>query len=393
MAEGRLLPVTLREGSAAYRVYAIVPWVIAAAAIAYVPLAADVGFAPGSIDQAGRIEQLNQVIAFAVAILGLNLVVGFSGQLSLGQSAFVGLGAYTTVILVADHGWGIVATLPVSAGICFVVGLLIGVPGSRIKGQYLAIVTLALAYVFPVLVDRFESLTGGVNGKGPPRGRVDLRPPSWMPFADNGRLAQPLWVYCILVVVATVLFVLARNFVRSRPGRALIAVRENPAGATSSGINQVLYLGAAFAMSAVYGGLAGSMLMINRPFASDVQFGTRQAIFLVVGLVVGGTGAIAGAIPGAFVYFFLPYYVSAWIYDPSGMPPGLRQLATPFMKWLRPGGSVVAALVFGIVLLLLMFLLPGGFIDGMRRLRAHIVRVEPRPRWLDDVAGGRPRDL
>ncbi len=390
MAERRLLPITLREGSPAHRVYAVGPWVLAAAALAYVPLAADVGFAPGSIDQAGRIEQLNQVIALAVAILGLNLVIGFSGQLSLGQSAFLGLGAYTTVILVADHGWHILATLPVSAAVCFLVGLLIGVPGARIKGQYLAIVTLALAYVFPVFVDRFESLTGGVNGKGPPRGRVDLRPPSWMPFADNGRLAQPLWVYCILVVVATVLFVLARNFVRSRPGRALLAVRDNPAGAISSGIEQVRYLAVAFAMSAVYGGLAGSMLMINRPFASDVQFGTRQSIFLVVGLVVGGSGAIAGAIPGAFVYFFVPYYLATWIYDPSGMPPGLRQLATPLFEWLRPGGSVVAALVFGVVLLLLMFVMPGGLIDGVRRLRARIVRIEPHPRWLEDVEDGRP---
>jgi branched-chain amino acid transport system permease protein len=288
VAERHVLPLVVREGSPAHRVYVVVPWVVAAAVLVYIPLATNVGFAPGSVDEPGRIGQINQVIAFAVAILGLNLVIGFSGQLSLGQSAFVGLGAYTTVILVADHGWDIVATLPASAAVCFVVGLLIGVPASRIKGPYLAVATLAMAYVFPVLVVRFEWLTGGVNGKGPPRGRVDLRPPSWMPFADDGRLAQPLWVYCILVVVATVLFLLARNFLRSRPGRALLAVRDNPAGATSSGIRQVTYLAMAFAMSAVYGGLAGSMLMINRPFASDVQFGTRQAIFLVVGLVVGG---------------------------------------------------------------------------------------------------------
>jgi branched-chain amino acid transport system permease protein len=384
MAERRVLPVTLREGSPAHRAYVVVPWVLAIAAIAYVPLAADIGFAPGSIDDPGRISQLNQVIAFAVAILGLNLAIGFSGQLSLGQSAFVGLGAYTTVILVADHGWDILATLPVSAGVCFVVGLVIGVPASRIKGPYLAVATLAMAYVFPVIVDRFESLTGGVNGKGPPRGRVDLHPPSWMPFADEGRLAQPLWVYCILVVVAAVMFVLARNFLRSRPGRALLAVRDNSAGATSSGISHVRYLAMAFAMSAVYGGIAGSMLMIDRPFASDIQFGTRQAIFLVAGLVVGGTGAIAGAIPGAFVYFFVPYYVSGWLYDPSGMPPGLRQLVTPLVDWLRPGGAGVAALLFGVALLLLMFVLPGGLIDGVRRVRARLVVVEQRPPQLRD---------
>ena len=118
-----------------------------------------------------------------------------------------------------------------------------------------------------------------------------MDPPSWVPFADTGRLAEPLWIYTILIVIAAVLFVLARNFVRSRPGRALIAVRDNPASASASGINPALYKGMAFAASAVYGGLAGSMLMLNRPFASDAQFGTRVAIFLVVGLVVGGTGS------------------------------------------------------------------------------------------------------
>jgi branched-chain amino acid transport system permease protein len=123
----------------------------------------------------------------------------------------------------------------------------------------------------------------------------------------------------------------------------------------------VRYLAVAFAMSAVYGGVAGSMLMINRPFASDAQFGIHEAIFLVVGLVIGGTGAIAGAIPGAFVYFFVPFYVSQWV------------------------GAAYATLFFGITLLVLLFVLPGGVIDGVRRVRAQVVQVEPRPRWLREL--------
>ena len=376
---GSVLPITLREGSLAYRLYVVVPWLLVVGAIVYVPFAADVGFAPGSIDQPFRIGQLNQVIAFAVAILGLNLVVGFSGQLSLGQSAFVGLGAYTTVILVADHGWSLLATLPVAAAVCLAVGLVIGVPASRIQGAYLAVATLAMAYVFPQLVVKYETLTGGVNGKGPARGTVEMEPPSWVPFADSGRLAEPLWIYCILIVIAAALFLLARNFVRSRPGRALIAVRDNPASASASGIHPALYKGMAFAVSAVYGGLAGSMLMLNRPFASETQFGTRVAIFLIVGLVVGGTGSIAGAVPGAFVYFFVPYFVSEWTYDQSGMPPGLREVTSPIFSWLRPAGPTISGLLFGVALLVLMFLLPGGFVDGARRVRARLVRVERRP--------------
>jgi branched-chain amino acid transport system permease protein len=379
------MPIRLRQGSAGHRAYVTAAWALAAIAIIYVPFAAETGFAPGSIDKPFRIAQLNDVIAFAVAILGLNLVIGFSGQLSLGQSAFVGLGAYTTVILVADHHWSYFAALPAAAVVCFLVGLVVGIPAMRIRGLYLAVATLALAYVFPTIVIKYQSLTGGVNGKGPARGEAKLVPPSWLPFADDRRLAQPLWVYCILVVVAAVLFLLARNFVKSRPGRALIAVRDSETSAAASGVNVGLYKAMAFAASAVYGGLAGWMLMMNRPFASDVQYSTRVAIFLVVGLVAGGVGAVAGAVPGAFVYFFVPYFMTEWAFDQSGMPPGIRQLTEPLFAWLGDAGGAAAGVLFGLALLALMFLLPGGFIAGVRRLRARFVVVEPNPSWLADV--------
>jgi branched-chain amino acid transport system permease protein len=379
------MPIRLRQGSAAHRAYVVVPWLIVVVAIAYVPFASTVGFAPGSIDNVIRIGQLNEVIAFAVAILGLNLVIGYGGLLSLGQSAFVGLGAYTTVILVADHHWSYYATIPASAAICFLAGLLVGVPATRVSGLYLAVITLVVAFVFPAIVLRLDWLTGGPNGKGPARTEARLRPPSWMPFADDRRLAGPLWVYCILVVVAVVLFLLARNFVHSAPGRALVAVREQQTSAAANGVNVALYKATAFGISAVYGGIAGSMLMMNRPFASDVQFSTKVSIFLVVGLVIGGVGALSGAVPGAFVYLFVPYFVAQWTYDQSGMPPVLRQVTAPLFAWLHPAGAGAVDIIFGITLLALMFLLPGGLIAGVRRLRARIVTVEAHPRWLDDV--------
>ena len=380
-----VIPVELRQGSRAHRAYVTIAWLVAIAAIVYVPFASDIGFTPGSIDKALRIAQLNDVIALAVAILGLNLVIGFSGQLSLGQSAFVGLGAYTTVILVADHHWSYFAALPASAALAFVVGMVIGVPASRIKGPYLAIATLVIAYVFPSIVLRYEWLTGGTNGKGPTRGTAKLVPPSWMPFADDGRIAEPLWVYCILIVIAAPLFLLARNFVASRPGRALIAVRDNEPSAVASGVNVRLYKAMSFAVSAVYGAIAGSMLMMNNPFATEVQFGIKVSIFLLVGLVVGGAGTVSGAIPGAFVYYFMPYYVSEWTYDPQGMPPVVRQVAKPLFDWLRPAGSSASGIFFGLALLLLVFVLPGGFVAGMRSLRARVVRILPNPPWMADV--------
>jgi branched-chain amino acid transport system permease protein len=252
---------------------------------------------------------------------------------------------------------------------------------------YLAIVTLAFAYVFPTLVLKYGWLTGGPNGKKPDRGSGELNPPSWVPFADDGRVASPLWVYCILIVMATVLFVGARNFIKSGPGRGMIAVRDNQTSASISGVNLPIYKIMAFGVSAAYGGLAGTMLMMNRPFASDIQFGLTLAIFLVVGLVAGGAGTISGAIPGAFIYVFVPYFVSQWTLDQSGMPPGLKQATRPLFDWLenRPGGDAIAGVFFGLGLLLLVFLLPGGFIAGMRKLRARFVQVLPNPTWLADV--------
>jgi branched-chain amino acid transport system permease protein len=389
--------VTLRQGSPGHRAYVIGAWIVVAAGILYVVFAHSLPVTLFSLDKGFRVSQINDVVAYAVAILGLNLVIGFSGQLSLGQSAFVGLGAYTTIVLVSDHHWSYFATIPVSAAVCFLVGLIVGLPALRIRGLYLAIVTLAVAYVFPTLVLKFESITGGPNGKKPDRGTAEMVPPSWMPFADDGRIAEPLWIFCVLIVIATVLFIAARNFIKSRPGRALIAVRDNQTSASVSGVNLALYKAMAFGVSAAFGGLAGSMLMINRPFASDVQFGLNLAIFLVVGLVAGGAGTISGAVPGALIYVFIPYFVSEWTLDQSGMPPGLKQATKPLFDWLedRQGGDAISGVFFGAGLLAMVFLLPGGFVSGMRKLRARFVQVIPHPTWLTDVESdtGQPVEI
>src|SRR6478672_7766565 len=344
------MPVRLREGTPAHRIYVTAAWLVVVVVVVYIPLATTIGWTPAGIDTVARISQLNNLMAYAIAILGLNVVIGFSGQLSLGQSAFVSL----------------------------VAGLLIGLPPTRIRGVYLAIVTLVIAFVFPELVLRFAWLTGGSNGKSPPRTQAKVRSPSWMPFSDTGRLAGPLWVYCILAVITAASFLLARNAIKSRVGRALIAMRDNEASAATMGINVALYKASAFAVSALFGGLAGSMLMMNRAFASTVLFDMQVALFLVAGLVMGGTGILSGSIAGAFAYLFVPYFVTAWTFDQSGMPPVLRQVTAPLFDALKPGGSGAIGIVFGVALIVLMFVLPGGFVSGARRLRARLVQVEPR---------------
>ncbi len=386
------MPIALGEGSTGHRLYVRAAWALGALVILYAPLSAELGLTFGSVDKASRIGQLNTVIAFAVAILGLEVVTGYSGQLALGQSAFVGLGAYTTVILVADHHWSFFATLPATIFVCFLAGLLLGIPATRVKGVYLAIVTFLVAFAFRSLVLRFNWLTGGPNGKGPARTQSKLLPPSWMPFADAGRRAGPLWVYCISIVLATALFVLTRNFVRSRPGRALITIRDHEPAAVALGVNVALYKALAFGVSAIYGGLAGSMLMMNSPFATDSAFDTKMSILLVAGLLIGGTGTISGAIPGALAYVFVPYYLTVWAFDQRGLPPGIRQVTRPLFVLLRPAGGDAAEMFFGLALIVLMFVLPGGFVSGARQLRGRVVTIVRHPSWLD-VRPRRPRVL
>ena len=151
---------TLTERSPQHRAYQIIGWAIGIGILIYLPYHSG---------QVARIDQYSEVAAIAVAILGLNLVTGFAGAISLGHSVFVGIGAYTTVILVADHDWSYFATMPVAFAICFVVGVLVGIPALRIGGFYLAMVTLGLATVFPAIVLKYETLTGGTTGKLAPR--------------------------------------------------------------------------------------------------------------------------------------------------------------------------------------------------------------------------------
>src|SRR5215207_5445623 len=145
---------TLTQRSLQHRAYQIVGWAIGIGIILYLPYQAD---------QVVRIDQYSEVAAIAVAILGLSLVTGYGGAISLGHSAFVGIGAYTTVILVADHDWSFFSTMPVAFVICFVVGVVLGIPALRVRGFYLAMITLGLATVFPAIVLKYESLTGGTT--------------------------------------------------------------------------------------------------------------------------------------------------------------------------------------------------------------------------------------
>jgi len=281
-----------------------------------------------------RIEgQFNVIITYAIVALGLNLLTGYNGQISVGHGAFFGVGAYTTAILVADHDWSYPATFAAGAAITFVLGLLVGLPALRIRGLYLALVTLALATVFPLIVTRFSDVTGGTQGKRVPR----VRAPEWSGLKDDQ------WKYYVLLAFAVVAFVLVRNIVRSRVGRSLIAIRDDETAAEVLGVNLSAYKVVTFGVSAMLAGLAGSLSVMNEPFVNAEKYNINLSITLLVAVVVGGAATIFGPAFGAFFVVFLP-------------------------EWLPSSQPELSPVLFGAALILLMIVAPGGFLGLVRQV-------------------------
>lgn len=283
-----------------------------------------------------RVVQFSEVIITAIAVLGLGLLTGYNGQISVGHAAFFGVGAYTTAILADNHEWPFLATIPVAIVLSFVIGVIAGTPGLRIKGLYLALVTLALATLFPFIITRFSDTTGGSTGKSIP----DFDAPDW------SGLANDQWVYYVLVAFAIPVFWLVRNLVRSRPGRAIIAIRDNETAAEVLGVNLAVYKVVVFGISAAIAGLAGSLSMIVG--SGRVDLGRDGSVVLesiqfLAAMVIGGAATIAGPVLGSAFVVFTPEFA-------SDIDPQLSQV------------------IYGALLIGMMLVLPSGFMGGIRRL-------------------------
>lgn len=291
--------------------------------------------------------QLTMVVVYAIAILGLALLIGFNGQISLGHGAFYAIGAYTTAILMSSWNVPYWATLPVSAVVCACVGFLIGLPALRLEGLYLALTTFALAVAMPQVLKykAFEDWTGGVQGL------VIDKPEA--PFGL--KLSPDQWLYLFTAVIAIVLYVVAWNIVRGRVGRAMMAIRDHAMAAESMGVNLPMVKTQTFALSAMYTGLAGSLGAIAVQFVAPDSFNVTVSIFLFVGLIVGGVSSIGGTLIGAAFIEFVP------------------NLADQVSK-AAPGA------VYGVILIAIMFLMPagaGGFLHAMWRRVFHGRTAEP----------------
>jgi branched-chain amino acid transport system permease protein len=277
---------------------------------------------------------------YAIAIIGLNLLIGYNGRISLGHSAFYAIGGYAMAILTNRLGVNAYASIPLAGAAGLVAGLLFGLPAARLEFIYLALATYAVALVVPQVlkVSWLESVTGGVQGLYLDRPAA----PASLPFNDDQ------WWYFVTALVLLASWWLAHNLVAGRHGRAMLAVREHPIAAASMGIDVTLNRAVTFGFSAAFTAVAGALGVLMMSYIAPDTFTFRFAILLLVGSVVGGAESISGALAGGLFLQYLPKFadmisknldwpifgailiMSIWV-----MPNGVSGLIERFAAWRR----------------------------------------------------------
>jgi branched-chain amino acid transport system permease protein len=300
---------------------------------------------------------LTDAVHLAIVVTGLNLITGYTGQISIGHSAFFGIGGYTTALLMDKRDWTPGWTFPIVLVICFVLGVIVGLPALRLKGIYLALVTLGLAVAFPALLnwERLRDFTGGAVGIK----NLQYLPPEWTPFDGRGDLHK--WMFWLAVGVFLICSLLASNLLRSRIGRAMVAVRDNETAAAVMGVNRAVVKTVVFGLSAAIAGIAGSLFTLKLTLVEPAigYFTILGSITFLVAMVVGGAASTWGPLVGALVYT----YVSDWART-TGEENDIAGL----------GG-----VLFGVLLVLLARFAPFGVVGGLKILRSKVLVVIPRP--------------
>jgi branched-chain amino acid transport system permease protein len=293
-----------------------------------------------------RTFQLTLVMVYAIALLGLNILTGYNGQISLGHGAFYAMGAYCTAVLMDKLGVPYWATVPVAGALCFVAGFLFGLPALRLEGLYLALATFALGVAMPQLLKykALEPWTGGVQGI------VILKPEA--PFGIPINADQ--WLYFFTLALAVAMFVLGWNLLRGRVGRALVAIRDQHIAAEAMGVNNALYKSLAFGVSAMYTGVAGALGAIAVQFVAPDSFNIFLSILLLVGIVIGGLASISGALYGALFIQFVP---------------NIADELSKAAPWA----------IFGIFMIIFVYLMPTGVAGAVRLALARAGKKRENP--------------
>jgi len=293
-----------------------------------------------------RASEFALIGVYFIAILGLNILTGYTGAISLGHGAFMAIGAYTTAILVADHGMKDLWTIPIAGLVAAAAGFAFGLPALRLSGPYLALATFGIAVATPIVIKKFDGFTGGSGGINLFEAEGITGLPEFIVTLPGGhQLSFNDWLYYLTWTIALVLFVVAWGIHHSRLGRSLRAIRDNELAAAASGVWLASHKTLAFTFSAFYAGVAGALLAISAFSVQPGAFPVERSIALLVGLAVGGLGSLAPLVAGAAFLVFLPQ----WAQDISKAPG-------------------VPSVIYGGVLILLMMILPSGFGGLIRRL-------------------------
>ena len=282
--------------------------------------------------------EFSYVWAFAIAIVGVNLLTGYCGQISLGNSAFMAIGGYTTAIIATRLGWTPLATIPVAAALSTVGGILLGIPALKLRGLYLGLATFALALSTPSVIRHFDSLTGGSQG-------IYITGAGRDPFGlvEAGQLTTEQWLYYVSLALFLLLFLFSRALLRSDVGRAFRSIRDGETVAVANGVSLTYHKTLAFAISALFAGVAGSLDAMATSYVGPNSFDATIALALLVGAAIGGLGTQAGPILGALFTVWSPVYAQQIF---KGRPD----------------------IVFGVLLIVIMYVMPQGLVGGFYRL-------------------------
>jgi branched-chain amino acid transport system permease protein len=308
-----------------------------ALAIALVALAAAAFFL-----QRSQVYLLSLCCVYVMATMGLNLTTGYAGQMSLGQAAFFGIGAYIDAILTAKVGFSFWMVIPIAAAACFVVGLALGFPALRVQHHYLAFATLGFNVLVYLVMRNEEALTGGTFGIS------NIPRPHFLAWSLDSERAYFWFTLASLVVIA----ILMRLLLRSPWGRAFAALRDNPIRAESLGINITAYTLLAFAIGAAYGGVGGVFYAGLVQYVEPSTFYFTTSLMMLLAVILGGAGRFFGPVIGTVIVILLPEV--------------LRSSSSPALQFMQKWYLVA----FGVALVVLMVWLPGGLLSiGDRRLR------------------------
>jgi branched-chain amino acid transport system permease protein len=283
---------------------------------------------------------------YFIAILGLNILTGFTGQISLGHGAFMAIGGYTTAIMVGHHNVRDLWTIPLAGLVAGAAGLLFGLPALRLSGMYLALATFALAVALPAVLKKFDHFTGGTEGI-----QLFARPGfTGKGYQNVHALGHTLtfndWLYYLCWTIAAVLFVVAWLILGGRMGRTFRAIRDSEVAATSSGVNLPLYKTFAFGLSAFYAGVAGSLFALATTFVNPDTFPIVLSLYLVIGAVISGLGSIWGIFAGALFIQYVPDLASKYVSKAPGAP----------------------SVAYAVILIVVVILLPFGLTGLVRRV-------------------------